>query len=78
MTVLCLFLYCGYVFKKLLLLFILNRNSHVLGTEIESSFSLGKKLLGQYLFCFLLQQAAYFLFHICNEEIINKTTLWDI
>lgn len=77
MNVLQFFLYCGYVFKGLLL-FILNGNSNVLGTEVESSFCLGKNLLGRYLFCFLLQQAACFLFHICNKEIINKTTLWDI
>lgn len=78
MNVLQCFLYCGYVFKRLLLLFILNGNSHVLGTEVESSFCLGKNLFGRYLFCFPLRHAARFLFHIGNEDIINKTTLWDI
>lgn len=58
-----------------LLQFIFNTNSSVQRFEIESSFCLGINLFGQYFFCFLLQQAACSLFHICNEEIINKITL---
>lgn len=36
-----------------------------------------KNLFEQYLFCFLLQQAACFLFHLRNKEIFHKTTLWN-